>query len=100
MNLAMLQHIPGWWIWFHYICPVTWTLRGIVTSQLGDVETIVVGPGFKGTMKDYLASSLGYEPTVNGISAVWLSVIVLICFIVLFFGSFALSVKVFNFQRR
>ncbi|KAK7289806.1 hypothetical protein RIF29_03766 [Crotalaria pallida] len=92
--------IPGWWIWFHYLCPVTWTLRGIITSQLGDLESIVVGPGFKGTLKEYLAVSLGYEPTINGFPVEWMSAIVLIGFIVLFFGSFAMSVKVFNFQRR
>ncbi|KAF1894840.1 hypothetical protein Lal_00028284 [Lupinus albus] len=94
------SHIPGWWIWFHYLCPVTWTLRGIITSQLGDLENIVVGPGFKGTMKEYLTSSLGYDAKVNGFPAVWLSAMVLICFIVIFFGTFAISVKVLNFQRR
>ncbi|KAK7275991.1 hypothetical protein RIF29_17120 [Crotalaria pallida] len=93
-------NIPGWWIWFYYICPVSWTLRGIITSQLGDVENVIVGPGFKGTVKEYLAVSLGYDHTVNGFSAVGLSVIVLIGFILLFFGSFAVSVKVLNFQKR
>ena len=100
ISLAMFQHIPGWWIWFHYISPVTWTLRGIVTAQLGDVEDIIVGPGFKGTVKHFISVSLGYDAEVNGISAVLLSVIVLICFNILFFGSFAVSVKVLNFQRR
>ncbi|XP_061347196.1 ABC transporter G family member 31-like isoform X2 [Gastrolobium bilobum] len=92
--------IPGWWIWFYYICPVSWTLRGIITSQLGDVETKIVGPGFEGTVKDYLSHSLGYDHTINGFTSVGLSVIVLIGFILLFFGSFAVSVKVLNFQRR
>ncbi|KAA0032909.1 ABC transporter G family member 31 [Cucumis melo var. makuwa] len=49
-----LKSIAGWWIWFYYICPISWTLRGIITSQLGDVETIIVGPGFKGSVKQYL----------------------------------------------
>ncbi|KAK7321500.1 hypothetical protein VNO77_32212 [Canavalia gladiata] len=92
--------IPGWWIWFYYICPVAWTLRGVITSQLGDVETIIVGPGFKGSVKEYLSLNLGYDQTINGFSSVGLSVIVLIGFIVLFFGSFAVSVKVLNFQKR
>lgn len=100
ITVAMFQNIPGWWIWFYYICPVSWTLRGIITSQLGDVESIIVGPGFKGTVKEYLSSSLGYDRTINGFSAVGLSVIVLIGFILLFFGSFAVSVKVLNFQKR
>ncbi|AES98592.2 ABC transporter G family member 31 isoform X1 [Medicago truncatula] len=94
------SHIPGWWIWFYYICPVQWTLRGIITSQLGDVETRIVGPGFEGTVKEYLSVTLGYDQKINGISSVGLSVIVLIAFILVFFGSFAASVKLLNFQKR
>ncbi|XP_023513303.1 ABC transporter G family member 31-like [Cucurbita pepo subsp. pepo] len=93
--LVPKPNIPGWWIWFYYISPVAWTLRGIITSQLGDVETIIVGPGFKGSVKEYLESSLGYGPGMVGVS-----VAVLIAFILVFFSVFALSVKVINFQRR
>jgi hypothetical protein len=39
---APFQSIPGWWIWFYHVCPIAWNLRGIITSQLGDVETIIV----------------------------------------------------------
>ncbi|KAH1262939.1 ABC transporter G family member 51 [Glycine max] len=98
--LAMSLSIPGWWICFYYICPIPWTLRGIIMPQLGDVETKILGPGFEGTMKEYLAVSLGYEAEINGFSAVGLSVIVLLGFILLFFGSFAVSVKLLNFQKR
>ncbi|KAL2317497.1 hypothetical protein Fmac_031373 [Flemingia macrophylla] len=93
-------NIPGWWIWFYYICPIAWTLRGIITSQLGDVETKIVGPGFEGTVKEYLAVSLGLEDKINGFSSVGISVLVLLGFIALFFGSFAVSVKILNFQKR
>jgi len=99
-SLAMFQHIPVWWIWFHYLCPVSWTLRGIITSQLGDVEEMIQGPGFQGTVKEYISVTLGYDQTINGMSSVLLSVVVLICFNILFFGSFAVSVKVLNFQKR
>ncbi|XP_020230451.1 ABC transporter G family member 31, partial [Cajanus cajan] len=92
--------IPGWWIWFYYICPIAWTLRGIITSQLGDVETKIVGPGFEGTVKEYLAVSLGFDAKINGFSSVGISVVVLLGFIVVFFGSFAVSVKILNFQKR
>lgn len=88
--------IPGWWIWFYYICPISWTLRGIITSQLGDVETIIVGPGFEGTVKQYLEVSLGY----SGDGMIGVSVVVLLAFILFFFTIFAVSVKVINFQRR
>ncbi|CAL1368939.1 unnamed protein product [Linum trigynum] len=35
------QFIPVWWRWYYYICPTAWTLQGIISSQLGDVETMV-----------------------------------------------------------
>uniref|UniRef100_A0A6J1C459 ABC transporter G family member 31-like n=1 Tax=Momordica charantia TaxID=3673 RepID=A0A6J1C459_MOMCH len=87
--------IPGWWIWFHYLCPVSWTLRGIISSQLGDVETQILGGGFEGTVKQYLEVSLGYGPGMIGVS-----VAVLFGFIILFFSIFAVSIKLINFQRR
>ncbi|KAK2969189.1 hypothetical protein RJ640_025902 [Escallonia rubra] len=93
--LVPKPNIPGWWIWFYYISPVAWTLRGIISSQLGDVETKIVGPGFQGTVKEYLDVSLGYGPGMVGVSAV-----VLIGFSVFFFSVYAASVKVLNFQRR
>lgn len=93
--LIAKPNIPGWWIWFYYISPVAWTLRGAITSQLGDVEDIVEGPGFKGTVKEYLDKSFGYGPGMIGVSAA-----VLIGFCALFFGTFALSCKLLNFQRR
>ncbi|XP_030447307.1 ABC transporter G family member 31 [Syzygium oleosum] len=88
-------NIPGWWIWFYYICPVAWTLRGVITSQLGDVDTQIVGPSFKGSVKEYLEVSLGYGGGMIGVS-----VAVLVGFNLFFFAVFAFSAKVLNFQRR
>ncbi|KAK4492092.1 hypothetical protein RD792_002889 [Penstemon davidsonii] len=93
--LVPKPEIPGWWIWFYYICPIAWTLRGIITSQLGDVETRIVGPGFDGTVKEFVEARFGFEPGMLGVT-----VAVLISFSILFFGVFAVSVKVLNFQRR
>ncbi|KAM1255015.1 hypothetical protein TB2_028837 [Malus domestica] len=97
--LVPKPHIPGWWIWVYYglgyICPVAWTLRGIITSQLGDVETMIKGPTFQGTVKEYLEVNLGYGPGMIGVS-----VAVLVCFCILFFSVFASSVKLLNFQKR
>ncbi|KAA8543737.1 hypothetical protein F0562_022087 [Nyssa sinensis] len=74
---------------------VAWTLRGIISSQLGDVEIMIKEPGFKGSVKDYVELSLGYGPGMIGISTA-----VLVGFSLLFFAVFALSVKVLNFQKR
>jgi hypothetical protein len=93
--MILQQRIPGWWIWFYYICPVAWTLRGVITSQLGDVETKLVGPGFDGTVKEYLEISLGYGSGMIGVS-----VVILLAFSVLFFSVYALSISRLNFQKR
>lgn len=35
-----------WWVWYIYICPVFWTLYGLVTTQLGNVmETMTLQNG-------------------------------------------------------
>ncbi|KAK4855942.1 hypothetical protein QYF36_012542 [Acer negundo] len=94
-SLTIIQSIPGWWIWFYYICPVAWTMQGVITSQLGDVETIIEQPGFKGSVKEYLDVNFGYVPGMIGVSAA-----VLVSFCVFFFSIFAFSVKYLNFQRR
>ncbi|KAJ8624454.1 hypothetical protein MRB53_032984 [Persea americana] len=86
--LVPKPNIPGWWIWFYYISPVAWTLRGIISSQLGDVETQIVGP-------EYLEVSLGYGPGMIGVYAA-----VLVGFSLLFFSVYAASIKVLNFQKR
>ncbi|XVF05337.1 hypothetical protein REPUB_Repub05bG0163600 [Reevesia pubescens] len=88
-------NIPGWWIWFYYICPVAWTLKGIISSQLGDVEIMIVEPTFQGTVKEYINTVFGIDPGI-----MWYSVAVLIGFCILFFGIFAFSVKFLNYQKR
>ncbi|RLN39044.1 hypothetical protein C2845_PM01G44950 [Panicum miliaceum] len=85
---AAAQRIPGWWIWFYYICPVAWTLRGIITSQLGDVQTRIVGPGFDGTVQEFLEESMGFKQGMAGVT-----VAVLACFSLFFFAIYAISIK-------
>ncbi|KAJ9565282.1 hypothetical protein OSB04_001248 [Centaurea solstitialis] len=36
--LVPKPQIPGWWIWFYYVCPISWTLQGLIGSQLADVR--------------------------------------------------------------
>ncbi|CAN1252468.1 ABC transporter G family member 31, partial [Linum perenne] len=87
--------IPIWWRWFYYLCPISWTLQGIISSQLGDLESMITGPGFKLTVKEYLKTNFDYSSDKVGIS-----VAILIAFCFVFFATFALSVKILNFQRR
>ncbi|KAL1161231.1 hypothetical protein V6Z11_A07G119600 [Gossypium hirsutum] len=93
--LVPKPRIPGWWIWLYYICPVAWTLKGIISSQLGDVETMIVEPTFKGTVKEYVSTVFGIDPDIKGPV-----VAVLIGFCILFSGVFIFSVKFLNFQKR
>lgn len=74
---------------------MAWTLRGIITSQLGDVQTRIVGPGFDGTVQEFLEESLGFQQGMVGFT-----VAVLIGFSFFFFAIYATSIKVLNFQRR
>ncbi|KAE9459161.1 hypothetical protein C3L33_08934, partial [Rhododendron williamsianum] len=30
--------LPVWWKWYVYICPVSWTLYGLVASQFGNIQ--------------------------------------------------------------
>ncbi|XP_068641438.1 ABC transporter G family member 31 [Aristolochia californica] len=87
--------IPGWWIWFYYICPVSWTLQGIIGSQLGDVESQIQGLGFTGSVREFIDKNLGINSDMTGIA-----VAVLFFFCFLFFGVYAASIKLLNFQKR
>lgn len=95
--LVPKPRIPGWWLWFYYICPIAWTLRGVITSQLGDVETMIIEPTFEGSVKEFLEVNFGYG---GGSKMVGVSAVVLLGFSMFFFSVFAISVKVFNFQKR
>lgn len=84
------QSISGWWIWFYYVFPVSWTLKEIISSQLGDAETMIEGP-----VKQYLEVSLGYGDGMIGVSMASP-----FAFIFLFFSIYATSLKLINFQNR
>ncbi|KAL1300995.1 hypothetical protein AAHE18_18G221300 [Arachis hypogaea] len=84
--------MPVWWRWYFWICPVSWTMYGLVTSQFGDVtERIDTGE----TVGDFVKSYFGYRDDFIGIAAA-----VVVGFALLFGFTFAFSIKAFNFQKR
>ncbi|KAI9107551.1 hypothetical protein K1719_021588 [Acacia pycnantha] len=84
--------IPVWWRWYYWICPVAWTLYGLLETQYGDVTTrLETGQ----PVKEFLSSYYGFRHDFVGVVAV-----VIVAFTVLFAFIFAFSVKFFNFQRR
>ncbi|KAM2372267.1 hypothetical protein ACFX1X_047013 [Malus domestica] len=37
--------IPKWWVWYYWICPVAWTVYGLIVSQYRDIEETITAPG-------------------------------------------------------
>ncbi|KAK6927462.1 hypothetical protein RJ641_006053 [Dillenia turbinata] len=84
--------IPVWWRWYYWICPVAWTIYGLVISQYGDIKhQLDTGE----TVEEFVKNYFGYKTEFIGVVA---AVLVAIC--VLFTFIFAYSIKAFNFQKR
>ena len=92
--LGNQQRIPVWWRWYYWACPIAWTLYGLIASQFGDIEKFMTD-GNREPVKEYIKSSFGYKHDFLGVVAV-----VVAGTAVLFAFIFAVSIKVFNFQRR
>jgi len=81
-----------WWRWYYWICPVSWTLYGLVASQFGDIEDeLETGQA----VSDFVRTYFGFKHDFLGVVAV-----VIVAFAVLFAFLFGVSIKVLNFQRR
>ncbi|KAJ8773482.1 hypothetical protein K2173_004312 [Erythroxylum novogranatense] len=89
--------IPKWWIWYYWICPVAWTVYGLIVAQYGDVEDTIRVPGISPdpTIKWYIQNHFGYRTDFMAPVAV-----VLVGFAVFFAFMFAFCIKKLNFQTR
>ncbi|XP_023766493.1 pleiotropic drug resistance protein 2 [Lactuca sativa] len=88
--------IPIWWRWYYWGSPVAWTLYGLITSQLGQNESLVeVLDQNSVTVKEFIKEFLGFEYDFLGYVA-----LVHVCWAVLFCVVFAYGIKFLNFQRR
>ncbi|KAK4784578.1 hypothetical protein SAY86_018946 [Trapa natans] len=89
--------IPKWWIWYYWICPVAWTVYGLVASQYGDVSSTikVTGVSSDPPLKDFIKQQFGYEQDFMGAVAA-----VLVSFTAFFAFMFAYCIKALNFQMR
>jgi ABC-type multidrug transport system permease subunit len=90
--------IPAWWIWYYWICPVAWTLYGLVISQFGDINhpvEVIGSLDYRPSVKDYINSFFGYKysflSTVAGVLVMWP---------VFFAIVFVFAIKYLNFQTR
>ncbi|GMH15940.1 hypothetical protein Nepgr_017781 [Nepenthes gracilis] len=85
--------IPVWWRWYYWICPVAWTLYGLVASQFGNVQAKLTDKNQ--TVEKFVRSYFGFKHDFLGAVAG-----VVVGFVVLFAFIFAFSIRSFNFQKR
>ncbi|GAB4820274.1 hypothetical protein N2152v2_007320 [Parachlorella kessleri] len=91
------SRIRGWWIWMYWINPVTWTLYGLVDSQLGDVdnEYLTDYAGNSVPISLYVEDTFGYKYSMLGVC-----VAVLAGFCLVFAASAAIAFKRLSFLHR
>ncbi|KAK8914333.1 Pleiotropic drug resistance protein 3 [Platanthera zijinensis] len=87
-------HIPGWWIWLYNACPSSWTLKGLLTSQFGDVSKDIGAFGETKALNTYLEDYYGFH--YNQLNFVGL---VVGCFPISFACLFMYFTAKSNFQR-
>eukprot|EP01018_Ginkgo_biloba_P031440 Gb_04573 [translate_table: standard] len=94
--LVPRPQLPGWWVWYYWICPTAWTLNGLVTSQYGDMTKRIRLDGKPPqAIKDFIEDYFGFHHDFLGVVAA-----VLVIFPGFFALLFAYSIKKFNFQKR
>ncbi|MQL78829.1 hypothetical protein Taro_011257 [Colocasia esculenta] len=88
--------IPKWWVWYYWICPVAWTVYGLITSQYGDVDDRINIPGSdRMRISAYIKDYFGYEKDFMGVVAA-----VLVGFAAFFAFLYAYCIRTLNFQNR
>ncbi|KAE9602538.1 hypothetical protein Lal_00049481 [Lupinus albus] len=92
--LPRLQ-IPKWWIWMYYLCPMSWALNGMLTSQYGDINTEISAFEETKTVAEFLKDYYGFDHDFLGVTA-----LVLIAFPILFALLFSYCIGNLNFQKR
>ncbi|KAL9410058.1 hypothetical protein AB3S75_043921 [Citrus x aurantiifolia] len=86
--------IPKWWIWCYWICPTSWSLNGLLTSQYGDMNREILIFGERKTVGSFLHDYYGFDHDRLGLVAA-----VLIAFPVAFAILFAYCIGKLNYQR-
>lgn len=74
---------------------MAWSLYGLVVSQYGDVKNDIDTSDGRSTVEDFLRDYFGFKHDFLGVVGV-----VNVVFPVVFALVFAISIKMFNFQRR
>ncbi|KAI3419000.1 uncharacterized protein J3R85_013510 [Psidium guajava] len=85
--------IPGWWKWYYWANPVSWTLYGMVVSQYGDLTNKLEDNDQP--VKDFLRDYFGFRHDFLGAVAG-----AVVGFTFLFIFVFTFAIRSLNFQRR
>ncbi|KAK1358249.1 hypothetical protein POM88_051505 [Heracleum sosnowskyi] len=86
--------MPDWWKWVSWVCPVAWTLYGLIASQFGDIDDKTLDDAQQ-TVKEFIDDYFGFKHDHVGLAA-----FAVVAVAVLFALIFAYSIKSFNFQKR
>ncbi|KAF3444741.1 hypothetical protein FNV43_RR14434 [Rhamnella rubrinervis] len=87
--------IPKWWVWAYWICPTAWSLKGLLTSQYGDLNKEITIHGERKAIDAFLQSYYGYDHDDLGVVA-----FVLLAYPLVFAFSFSCATAKLNFQKR
>ncbi|KAJ4823603.1 hypothetical protein Tsubulata_026482 [Turnera subulata] len=92
---SAFKKIPKWWIWFYYLCPTSWSLNGLLTSQYGDINKEIFIFGELKTVGSFLHDYYGFRHDRLSLVAA-----ALIAFPIAFASLFAYFTGKLNYQRR
>ena len=92
LALRYVQRVPIWWRWYCWICPVAWTLYGLVVSQFGDMMSRMDDGR---TVKVFVEDYFDFKHSWLG----WVAAVV-VGFAVLFAALFGFAIMKLNFQKR
>uniref|UniRef100_A0A2N9E6E2 ABC transporter domain-containing protein n=1 Tax=Fagus sylvatica TaxID=28930 RepID=A0A2N9E6E2_FAGSY len=87
--------IPKWWVWCYWICPTSWSLNGLLTSQYGDMKKEIPIFGELKPVGSFLEDFYGFRHDRSGLVA-----FVLIAYPIIYASLFAYFIGKLNFQRR
>lgn len=90
-----LQQIPKWWIWLYYLCPLSWSLHGLFSSQYGDIQRPILVFGETKSVASFLRDYFGFHHNLLVLVA-----IVLLVFPLFYAFLFGYCIGKLNFQRR
>ncbi|KAM0847154.1 hypothetical protein ACQ4PT_055202 [Festuca glaucescens] len=87
--------IPIWWRWYYWMCPVAWSLYGMVVSQYGDVADPLYDGVTTTTVARFVSDYFGFE--YNSLMAVGA---VVVAFGLLFAFLFGFAIMKLDFHRK